>query len=66
MFFWLILHRTFFGADAGQAQIMVRLVFHNSVYVRILHSVYVQTLRGGLALIIENFKAYFLALPKLG
>jgi len=37
---------------------MVRLVFHGSVYVQIL--------RGRLALIIENFKAYFLALPQIG
>jgi hypothetical protein len=37
---------------------MVRLAFHSSVYVQIL--------RGRLALIIENFKTYFLALPKLG
>jgi hypothetical protein len=36
---------------------MVRLVFHSSVYVQIL--------RGRLALIIENFKAYFLALPQI-
>jgi hypothetical protein len=37
---------------------MARLVFHSSVYVEIL--------RGRLALIIENFKAYFLALAKIG
>jgi hypothetical protein len=37
---------------------MVRLVFHGSVYVQIL--------RGRLALIIENFKAYLLALSQIG
>jgi len=46
-----------FGLHFGQDQIMTGRLFRCSIYVQILS--------GRLALMIENFKAYFLAYPKI-